>query len=257
MSILDTFDKHERKEANFPGFTRKQNSSSIVMIDYKQEYNMISYSTMDNSNLDKEVETQLDYFKGKTKKLEWKVYTHDKILNLHLKLKDKGFELGEEESVMCLSLDSIELPSTIPSGIDIRKITNPEDVPKVFQIQEEVFDPDQKRMTESTISELNEYKKTGIETTSLFAVYVGGIPVSSARICYNIDSPFAGLWSGGTKKEFRGKGFYSALVNARISEALGKGVKYITIDALPTSRPIVEKLGFKYLTSTIPCIWTY
>jgi hypothetical protein len=29
----------------------------------------------------------------------------------------------------------------------------------------------------------------------------------------------------------------------------------MTIDALPTSRPIVERLGFQFLTYTHPLVW--
>ncbi|MFC5079754.1 hypothetical protein ACFPCW_18830 [Vibrio thalassae] len=45
-------------------------------------------------------------------------------------------------------------------------------------------------------------------------------------------------------KAFRGKGFYSQLLNKRIAEAKSRGMKYLTIDASDMSKPIVEKRGF-------------
>ena len=33
------------------------------------------------------------------------------------------------------------------------------------------------------------------------------------------------------------------------------GAKYFQLDALPTSRPILERLGFQWLTDTWPCEW--
>jgi len=43
-----------------------------------------------------------------------------------------------------------------------------------------------------------------------------------------------------------------ALVWARAQEAIARECKYLTIDALPSSRPIVERLGFELLSMTIP-----
>jgi len=34
------------------------------------------------------------------------------------------------------------------------------------------------------------------------------------------------------------------------------GAKYLLVDALPTSRPILERLGFQHLTDTWACEWT-
>ncbi len=43
-----------------------------------------------------------------------------------------------------------------------------------------------------------------------------------------------------------------ALVWVRAQEAIARECKYLTIDALPSSRPIVERLGFELLSMTIP-----
>ena len=33
------------------------------------------------------------------------------------------------------------------------------------------------------------------------------------------------------------------------------GARYLSVDALPTSRPILERLGFVRLTDSWPCTW--
>ncbi len=33
------------------------------------------------------------------------------------------------------------------------------------------------------------------------------------------------------------------------------GARYLQVDALPTSRPVLERLGFQWLTDTYPCEW--
>ncbi len=60
---------------------------------------------------------------------------------------------------------------------------------------------------------------------------------------------FAGLYSGGTVPDYRGRGAYRALVAARAAEALRRGYRYLTVDARETSRPILQRLGFQALAT--------
>jgi hypothetical protein len=83
----------------------------------------------------------------------------------------------------------------------------------------------------------------------------GGEPVSIGRLYTHPDSAFGGLYGGGTLAAFRGRGFYRATVAARARDARELGARYLLVDALPTSRPILESLGFQHLTDTWPCEW--
>ena len=75
----------------------------------------------------------------------------------------------------------------------------------------------------------------------------GGIPPGTE---------FAGLWGGGTLPEWRGRGIYRALVRYRAELAAQRGYRYLTVDASPDSRPILERLGFIRLAITTPYTWT-
>jgi GNAT superfamily N-acetyltransferase len=48
----------------------------------------------------------------------------------------------------------------------------------------------------------------------------------------------------------RGRGIHRSLVHARAREALRLGYTYLTVDAMETSRPILESLGFVPMTTT-------
>ncbi|MFY9860709.1 MAG: hypothetical protein WAK80_09150, partial [Candidatus Cybelea sp.] len=61
------------------------------------------------------------------------------------------------------------------------------------------------------------------------------------------------LYGGGTMEQHRGRGFYRATVAARARDAIDFGARYLIVDALPTSQPILENLGFVRLTDTWPC----
>jgi hypothetical protein len=88
-----------------------------------------------------------------------------------------------------------------------------------------------------------------------YIAYADDQPVSIGRLYTHPDSIFGGLYGGGTLAAFRGRGFYRALVAARARDAIAAGAAYLIVDALPTSRPILQKLGFQWLTDTWPCEW--
>ncbi|MFD4043109.1 GNAT family N-acetyltransferase, partial [Streptomyces sp. NPDC058605] len=66
----------------------------------------------------------------------------------------------------------------------------------------------------------------------------------------------AGLWGGGTVEGWRGRGLYRALVAHRARAAADRGYRYLQVDAMSTSRPILERLGFEPLTTTTPYLYT-
>ncbi len=84
----------------------------------------------------------------------------------------------------------------------------------------------------------------------------GDQPVCAARIEFSPGTEFAGLWGGGTHPQWRGRGIYRALVRYRAELAASRGYKYLTVDASPDSRPILERVGFTRLAVTTPYIWT-
>ncbi|WP_437868640.1 GNAT family N-acetyltransferase [Sorangium sp. So ce363] len=82
-----------------------------------------------------------------------------------------------------------------------------------------------------------------------------GEPVACGRTHYAEGSEFAELAGGRTQSAHRGRGYFSALVRHRLAEALARGRTYALVDALPTSEPILRRLGFTVLTSTRPYVY--
>src|SRR4029079_14592326 len=56
-----------------------------------------------------------------------------------------------------------------------------------------------------------------------------------------------GVSAAGPRPAFGGQGLYRALVAARAREAARLGAQYLIVDALPTSRPILQRLGFTHV----------
>jgi GNAT superfamily N-acetyltransferase len=94
------------------------------------------------------------------------------------------------------------------------------------------------------------------EQIRMVVAMAGDEPVSAARIEFVSGTDFAGLWGGGTVPAWRGKGIFKALVAYRAGLAAARGYRYLQVDALPTSRPILQRLGFEPVASTTPYVFT-
>jgi len=73
---------------------------------------------------------------------------------------------------------------------------------------------------------------------------VDGRPVGSAGM--TLDGPAAKLWGGGVIAEYRGRGVYRALLQARLEAAASRGATIALVKARAgTSAPILSRAGFR------------
>jgi GNAT superfamily N-acetyltransferase len=96
----------------------------------------------------------------------------------------------------------------------------------------------------------------GSEHVQMVVAMAGDEPVSAARVEFVPGTEFAGLWGGGTVPAWRQKGIFRALVAYRAGLAAARGYRYLQVDALPTSRPILLRLGFQSVARTTPYVFT-
>ena len=159
--------------------------------------------------------------------VEWKYYSHDGAA-LRERLVAAGLEPDDEETVVVAEASSIPPP---PDDVELR-IVDEEFVELAAAVFGDRFDLPEKAV-------------------AVVAV-VDGQPVSGGRVDFEDGVEFAGLFGGITLPEFRGRGLYRATVAKRAELARERGYRWLYSDALPTSRPILERLGFVPLTTMTP-----
>ena len=176
---------------------------------------------------DGDVEALVDELRQHAGYVEWKYYEHDGP-ELRERLLAAGLEPDDEETVVVAEATSLAPP---PQDVDLR------DDPEAFvELAARVFD-----------------ERRELEPGSVAVVaFVDGEPVSGGRIDFSGQEVFAGLFGGVTLPEFRGRGLYRATVARRAELARERGYRWLYVDALPTSRPILERLGFVAITKTTP-----
>lgn len=213
------------------------------------EHHMISFSSLTDDIADGIIAEQAAHYRELGTKVEWKVYQHDSPSDLLQRVEQYGFTAGPRETVLVLDLQNH--PSWIneaPTHSVIRTGSE-EQVDLYRQSAEEIFGKDHGSIARELLSAIG---KGSIRHRG-YIVMDGKAAVSIARLYNDLGSAFGGLYGGGTLRQYRRRGFYKATVAARARDAISSGARYLIVDALPTSRPILEKLGFVRLTETWPC----
>ncbi len=215
--LLQLFDEQMRKPNQADGCTYIGNGWSAVI----------------RPPADGDVEPLVAGMRGIAGHIEWKYYSHDLPADLPERLLAAGLVPEDEETVLVAEAASIAAPR---ADVELRE------EPEAFiELAERVF---------------GRGHGGGLPEHSVAIVAASdGIPVSGGRVDLVPGVDFAGLFGGITLPEFRGRGLYRATVARRAELAREAGFPYLFVDALPTSRPILEQLGFVTLTTTTPFVF--
>ena len=161
--------------------------------------------------------------------------------------------LGEKEVVVVYDLaDGLEA-FEVDSACTVRRIVEVGQLGEFQRVADLVFSRD----NASTVAELARMIETNQPGHDGYIAYVDETPAGVGRLYTNPDSAFAGLYGGGTLPEFRSRGLYRAIIVARAKDAMAFGAKYLVVDALPTSLPILLRLGFTHLADSWPCTFEH
>ena len=215
----------------------------------------VIHSALDETNADAIIAQEVEHCLSiGAEHCEWKLFAHDRPADLMHRLERHGFVPGALEAVLVLDLSDPpgwvhDDGSSSPRVVRVDRLEQLDDFQAVIRA---VFT----RGHDFAIGELTRALATGSVYHRGYIAYAGDTPVSVGRLHSSPHSAFGGLFGGATLPEHRGRGFYRALVAARARDASALGCRYLIVDAAPTSRPILQRLGFIHLTDTWPCEWT-
>lgn len=212
-------------------------------------HHRIAFSSLSNDTADAVIAEQVDHYRALGTEVEWKVYSYDDPSDLSARLERHGFEIGRLETVLVLDLR--DRPHWIEelSAQHVSRVESADHVDLYRKAAEQIFRKDYG----FTANELLAGIGKGSTQHRGYMVTEGNTAVSIGRLYTHPESAFGGLYGGGTLEQHRGRGLYRATVAARARDAEKAGARYLIVDALPTSRPILERLGFVRLTDTWPC----
>lgn len=217
---------------------------------HEGDWHCIQYSALDEHNADAVIRAEVAHYRALGVEVEWTVYAHDSPADLRQRLLLHGFHIEQRENVVVLDLHDAPEWTRAPLEQRVERVKTLEDVQAFWQVSEQVFDSGRERIARELASAL----RAGSSEHIGYIGFVGDVPASIGRLYTHPASPFGGLYGGGTLPPFRGRGLYRAMVAARAKDALELGARYLRVDALPTSYPILERLGFVKVSEAWPCL---
>jgi hypothetical protein len=209
----------------------------------------VIYSSLRLDNADEAIAEQVAHYRKLGAAFEWKVYAHDAPADLRQRLARHGFAVGPREAVVVLDLSDPPAWVREPGDIDVVRVERREQVELFRDAAVEIFGKDYGVTTVLRAIE------AGSTQHLAYVAMIDGRAASIGRLYTHPDSLFGGLYGGGTRAAYRGRGLSRAVVAARARDAIRLGARVLLVDALPTSRPILERLGFVHLTDTWACEW--
>ncbi|MFE9421439.1 GNAT family N-acetyltransferase [Kitasatospora sp. NPDC006697] len=253
-AVLARYDQELRREAESdgPGAVVERTGSVVRQDGGELGWSAVLWSGLDEAGADAAIAEQVRWFAAQGREFEWKHYSHDRPADLPERLLAAGFTAEPSETLMVAEAAGQTAEVALPDGVRLRTATDEEGVRQLSEVHRAAFGEHADRFEAQLLAQLAESPGT----LTVVLAMAGGRAVGGARMETLPGVSFAGLWGGGTLPEWRGKGLYRALVAERARAAVARGYRYLQVDALPTSRPILERLGFTALTTTTPFTWS-
>ncbi|GAB2727692.1 GNAT family N-acetyltransferase [Streptomyces bullii] len=250
---LALFDRDLRAGArpDGPGARVERTGEVVRQVASAQGWNGVVWSDLDEAGADAAIAEQIAYFTGLGLEFEWKLYGHDRPVDLGQRLGAAGFTAGPRETLMIGEVVGLTLDADPPEGIRVRPVTDRAGVDLVADVHEKAFGTDSSWLRHQLLARLTADPDSVVAVVAL----AGDEPVSAARMELVPGTRFAGLWGGGTVEAWRGRGIYRTLVAHRARAAADRGYRYLQVDASSRSRPILERLGFAALSTTTPYVY--
>ncbi len=265
--LLQVFDRQVRRSLDpMPGFDVELVSDPAPLLRLTPNGDVASWGggvfwcDLDESTADAAIAATVAHFAPRGREFEWKHYGYDRPADLADRLQAAGFTPDEEEALVIGEVAVVRdrlAAAADPAGITVRRLrTDPEGAAADWQgiddLNRAVWGEEAGSSSTSIAASIAEDPDG---TSMWLAVAPDGTVVCAARANFHRGTDFVSLWGGATLAEYRGRGIYKALVSRRADEAAARGFRYLQVDASPDSRPILERLGLRALTSTTPWMW--
>ena len=241
--------RRESREVVWEGETLEAMSGVTRRSSYDGRLNWVTAFELEDDTADLAIQMEVDHFRRLGRAFEWKAFSFDRPANLLDRLRDAGFTVGDKEAIMIYDLKNGLPPFDNHGTCLVKRVANAQLLADFRAVAERVFNKDYS-LTVNQLADALEEKRRGHDA---YVGYIGGEPVSVGRLYTDSKSQFAGLYGGGTLSEFRSKGCYRAVTAARAGDAAVSGARYLQVDALPTSLPILQRLGFVQIAETWAC----
>ena len=241
------FDREMRQRVEARGFVREEAGTIVRHVSEHQEKGFVIYSSLTEENVQQTIDQEKERFRKAKQDFEWKVYSYDTPENLKVYLEKAGFRSEEPEALMVMKIDCDHRILSEDTS-EVVEISDEKGIRDIIALEDTIWGESHAELGMRLLRD----KQEEANLLSLFGIYENNILVSSAWM-YLEGEQFASLWGGATLPEYRGKRHYTKVLAARANRAFETNHPYLTVDAGPMSKPILEKIGFECLGYSYAC----
>jgi len=199
---------------------------------------------------DAEIARQARFFTDRGQQVEWKTYSYDEPTDLGERLTAAGFVAASEEALLLGAATRLIEPVPLPSRYAVRAPAGDVEWDQVEALDEAIFGAGAGRF--ARLFRAEEAADPHHVRSVVVVDEASGRIVAQSVLRLVADTDFAGLWGGKVHPDHRGRGLYRAMTAVRARWALDAGHPICRVDALPTSRPVLERLGLVQVATTTP-----
>jgi hypothetical protein len=207
---------------------------------------------LEGTALDELIARQVEFFRGRGERFEWKYHGHDLPSDLPERLRAAGFVPEDTETIVIARVNEIAGEPVVPEGVTLREVTERTDFDRIAEMEKRVWGDEHTWLPDMFESE----RAMDPDSITIVVAEAGDTVVCAAWIRFDPATEFGTLWGGATLEEWRRRGIYRATVVYRANLAAARGKRYLETDASDDSNPILQRLGFVPVTTTTPYVWS-
>jgi GNAT superfamily N-acetyltransferase len=249
-AVLDAFNDQIRRHPQPDGPDGVVERDELVVRNVAADdgWSGVVWSALDAATADEAIAAQIRRFG--TQPWEWKHYSYDRPSDLPQRLLSAGFVAEEPETLLVAEIADLELDVPPPPGVTLVPVQDEAGVDALVSVHTAVFGGDHSGLGRSFLRGL----ELAPDSAAAVVAVADTEPIAAGRMEFHVGTDFASLWGGGTVPAWRGRGVFRSMVAYRAALASARGFRFLQVDALPPSRPILERLGFVELATTTPYI---
>ena len=250
-AVLTAYDEQVRQRPEPDGDGWVERDDRVVRVLSTNGWAGLIWSRLGDlgrDELDARIASEVARFVAVGNTWEWKYFSCDLPPDLPERLVTAGLTRAEDETMLVAEISELDLDVSLPERVRLDDVIDAEGIARVVRVHDDVFGGEHGYIGRALAAGLAHQPPT---CTAVVAM-AGDTPVCSGRLELHHGTDFASIWGGGTLPQWRGRGIFRAVIAHRARQASDLGFRYLQVDATADSRPILGRLGFVELTTTVP-----
>jgi GNAT superfamily N-acetyltransferase len=219
-----------------------ERTDGVVRVMSAEGWTGVLWSELSEPDASAQLAANVERFARQGLPWEWKHYSYDEPADLPERLLAAGLVAEPCEALLIAEIADLDQDVPPPAGVRLVPVVDESGVEMLVRLHDEVFGGDHTSTGDHLLRTLAEPVPSAVGVLAV----VDGTAVAASRV------EFASLWGGGTLRAWRSRGIFRAMVAHRAALAAARGYRYLQVDAMPDSRPILSRLGFTELATTTP-----